>query len=552
MFNKFQFKNLSLRKKILLIVTILLMFDIFSFGLMIYNNKASKKDSLMVDCAGRNRMLSQRMAALASVSLSDDLKNATKAKKELKKAVKFFKKNVSVLKNGGHPPKTDPGEKIDKASNFVLPHILKLEKFFIKHNEYLQVILTQPKYTFQNHSSLKEFNPKVKDAALELQERLLKGKMLRLSQKLVDAYTDQANQNQEKFVYLLMIILVVNIVMVFMVFVLINRYIVIPIKGLREVTDTLGVGDFSKKVEVKYMDDIGKVSTSLNVFIENISKVSEFADHIGQNKLDAQLEVLGEKDSLGKSLLEMRTNLLEIKDEDSKRNWISEGLAKFTVFLRDTSDEQHFYDTILSNLIRYIHANQGYLYVLNDEDENEEFMEIKTVYAYGKQRYLEEKNIIRYQQGLVGQAWFDKEPLFFTEIPADFVNITSGMGEATPTCVFIIPLMINEKVYGAIEIASFEPLASEKIEFVTKLSETIASTISTVKVNAKTKLLLNQSQQQTEEMRAQEEEIRQNIEEMQATQAEMTRMQRHLQEDKIKLENELREKNELIAQLQQN
>ncbi len=314
------------------------------------------------------------------------------------------------------------------------------------------------------------------------------------------------------------------------------------IDAVKDYMETLSKG---KLLEVRE-ENMGEMTNTVKNLVEGLNAKSKFALEIGSGNLQADYETLSEEDILGKSLLNMRDNLVKVSEEDSKRNWISEGLAKFTVFLRDTTDEQRFYDTILSNLIRYIHANQGYLYVINEEDENDDFLEVKSVYAYGKQRYLEEKKKIKWKQGLVGQAWFDKEPLFFTEIPSDYVNITSGMGEATPTCVFIIPLIINEKVFGAIEIASFEPLSTEKIEFVSKLSETIASTISTVKVNAKTKMLLNQSQQQTEEMRAQEEEIRQNLEEMQATQSEMTRMQRHLQEEKIKLEEEFLAQSNII------
>ena len=151
---------------------------------------------------------------------------------------------------------------------------------------------------------------------------------------------------------------------------------------------------------------------------------------------------------------------------------------------------------------------------------------------------------------MVGQAWFDKEPLFFTEIPTDFVNITSGMGEATPTCVFIVPLIINEQVHGVIESASFEKLEAHKIEFINKLSETIASTVSNVKTNERTKYLLEQSQQQTEEMRAQEEEMNQNMEEMQATQTEMLKKEREMTYVMKKMEKQEAETEQNLKELE--
>jgi PAS domain S-box-containing protein len=313
------------------------------------------------------------------------------------------------------------------------------------------------------------------------------------------------------------------------------------------VLQKLGKGELVKMNDIEHSnDEIGQIIQSVDELSENLSKTANFSKSIGEGDLEANFEPLGEKDVLGNSLITMRANLKQVKEDEAKRNWVVEGLAKFTIFTRDTSDEEKFYNVILSNLIRYIHANQGYLYVINDENPEDVHMEVKAVYAYGKQRYLEEKQIIKYKQGLVGQAWFDKEPLYFTEIPTDYVNITSGMGEATPTSIFIVPLKVNDEVYGALEIASFEELSSEKVEFINKLSETIASTISTVKMNERTKLLLMQSQQQAENLRSQEEEIRQNMEEMQATSAEMQRVQRQMAIEKQRLEDEFMAQSQII------
>jgi PAS domain S-box-containing protein len=148
---------------------------------------------------------------------------------------------------------------------------------------------------------------------------------------------------------------------------------------------------------------------------------------------------------------------------------------------------------------------------------------MKACYAWDKKKFMNQK--IHRGEGLAGQAWQEGDIVFLTEVPQNYVRITSGLGDANPTSVLIVPLKVNDQIFGVVEVASFSVFKDFETEFVQKIAESIASTISAVKINARTQRLLEESQEMTEQMRAQEEEMRQNMEELQATQEEMQRSQ---------------------------
>ena len=142
-----------------------------------------------------------------------------------------------------------------------------------------------------------------------------------------------------------------------------------------------------------------------------------------------------------------------------------------------------------------------------------------SAYAWDRKKYL--TKTIEIGEGLVGQAAIEKGTIYLTDVPDNYVSITSGLGDANPRSILIVPLLFNDELFGVMEFASFKPYQNFEIEFVEKLAEIVASTISRANINKQTQKLLKDSQKLTEELRTQEEEMRQNLEEMNATQEEM-------------------------------
>ncbi|SKC61029.1 GAF domain-containing protein [Ohtaekwangia koreensis] len=305
-----------------------------------------------------------------------------------------------------------------------------------------------------------------------------------------------------------------------------RRSITRPVNFLKNVVIKLGKGELIEEKGTQFSnDEIGEMATAMDNLVTGLKSTSLFAENIGGGNYQMEFKPLSEHDVLGNSLINMRNNLSKVSEDDKKRNWATEGLARFGELLRtNNNDLAKLSDEIIGSLVKYLKANQGALYIVDDASADEEqTMSMKACYAWDKKKFLNHK--IYKGEGLAGQAWQEGDTVYLTEVPQNYVRIVSGLGDANPTSVLIVPLKVNDQIFGVVEIASFIEFQDFEIEFVQKIAESIASTISSVKVNARTQRLLEESQEMTEQMRAQEEEMRQNMEELQATQEEMQRSQ---------------------------
>ncbi len=269
-----------------------------------------------------------------------------------------------------------------------------------------------------------------------------------------------------------------------------------------------------------------------------LSYINFIATKNTQNLID---EMDKNNEILQQSQQEMRENIKAIEENqinESKRTWSSQGLAEFSSMLRSNLEGDEMFDKLISGLTQYIKANQGGLYLVNNCDESIN-IELKSCYAYARKKFTEYS--AKPGQGLLGQAYYEKDIIHLTDIPQDYIKITSGLGEALPNSLIIVPLMVNEEIEGFFEFASFKPFEEHEIQFLRDLGETIGSFISVNRINEQTKLLLDETQMQAEQMKAQEEEMLQNLEELQATQEEISRKEREYIKKIKELEGILKE-----------
>jgi hypothetical protein len=349
------------------------------------------------------------------------------------------------------------------------------------------------------------------------------GKLKNVIKNLSEHYYGLIQADDTNYLFYLLTFSAVLIVFLFFENYRISNFIISPLAEVATRTQRIAKGELLIDDDLKQEgNEIEVVLHGLNQITIGLDKITAFADKVGDGDFSASLEIRSEKDLLSQSLLEMRDNLFKVSQEEQKRKWANEGLAKFASILRldRIQDSEQFGNTVIVELVKYVNANQGGLFIHHPDLDR---LQLIASYAYERKRFINRE--VPTNDGLIGQAFMEKEMIYLKEIPDGYVYITSGLGEATPSNLLLVPLKINDTVFGVIELCSFEIFEPYQLEFLEKVSESIAATIATFRNTAKTAKLLRESQEQSEMLRAQEEEMRQNVEELMATQEQMKRKQ---------------------------
>ena len=297
-----------------------------------------------------------------------------------------------------------------------------------------------------------------------------------------------------------------------------------PVSALPFVTAYIGYavsGNFSNVIKRQNKHLKSEASRSLLVL--------DFINNLRQGNFDGSLSLNEEKDKLASSLLRLRDYLIKSKQEEEQRRieeeqrtWVTHGVAQFGEILRKNNDNlEDLSYNIIRYLVDYMKINQAGVYLIHTLSTKEKYFELTACMAFNRKKFTDKR--INWEEGLIGRCALEMETIYLTDVPNDYVTITSGLGEANPKSILIVPLKTNDEIYGVIEMASFREFQEFEIELVEKTAESIALTISSVQNTIRTTKLLKETQNQAERMSQQEEELRQNLEEMQATQEESDR-----------------------------
>ncbi len=309
---------------------------------------------------------------------------------------------------------------------------------------------------------------------------------------------------------------VILIIIGFVASSIITSNITRPITKFKETISALSRGEQPENITYALKDEIGDMSRSVNILLNNIRSTKTFAEEIGNGNFNAYYNPLSKNDLLGQSLLEMRDQLKKNNAEETKRNWVKDGQVKINEVLINRHDnERVWHNDIISFIVDYLGAVQGGIYLLSDQEEGNRYLELVASYAYDSTKLRNNK--ILPGEGLIGQSFYNKQMVILKDIPEHTVEIYS-LGIVKPQNLILVPLKVHNTCYGVLELASLNDLEKYQIDFIEKIAESVTSTISFIKINNRTKRLLDVSIEQRQLLQEQDEELRNKMEELNNTQ----------------------------------
>ncbi|MEP6904804.1 MAG: response regulator, partial [Gemmatimonadales bacterium] len=301
-------------------------------------------------------------------------------------------------------------------------------------------------------------------------------------------------------------------------------------------------------------DNVNAMANSLTLQVRAIADV---ATAVTRGDLSRQItvEAQGELDELKGNLNQMIANLKDTTEKNTEQDWLKTNLAKFSRMMQGQKDLESVSRLIMSELTPLVSAHHGAFYIMEREGATS-VLKLIASYAYKERKHVANRFVLG--EGLVGQAALEKKPILLTNVPSDYIQITSGLGESPPRNILVLPVLFEGEVKAVIELASFLPFSQIHQLFLDQLGESVGVVLNMIAANMRTSELLEQSQSltlelqsQSQELQQQQNELRKSNSELEAQTKSLRASEELLRDQQVELQQvneELEEKASLLAE----
>jgi len=250
-------------------------------------------------------------------------------------------------------------------------------------------------------------------------------------------------------------------------------------------------------------DNVNQLAANLTTQLRAIADVATAVTK-GDLTQSIQVSARGEVAFVKDNINEMIRNLRDTTSRNEEQDWLKTNLAKFTRMLQGQKDLLTVGKLILSELAPVVSAQTGIFYIM-DSDAPEPELRLLASYAFTERKHL--SNRYRLGEGLVGQCALERQPILLTNVPTDYIQISSGLGQAVPMNIIVLPILFEGNVKAVVELASFQSFNPTHEGFLVQLAESIGIVLNTIKANTLTEDLLKQSQSLASELQNRQDEL---------------------------------------------
>jgi HAMP domain-containing protein/CheY-like chemotaxis protein/signal transduction histidine kinase len=261
-----------------------------------------------------------------------------------------------------------------------------------------------------------------------------------------------------------------------------------------------------------WKDLTGNVNLLADNLTNQVRAIAEVATAVTQGDLtrSIQVEASGEVAELKDNINTMIDNLRLTTDRNTEQDWLKTNLARFTGMLQGQRDLATVGRMLLSELAPLVNAQQGVIYQM----ETEESPGLKLLSAFADNGTNGHRQRLQVGEGLIGQCALEKQRMLITDLPTHTVPIRSGLFEAVPRNVIVLPVLFEDQVKAVIELASLSAFTASHLSFLEQLTASIGIVLNSIEATMQTEGLLKQSQQLATELQTQQKELQQTNEQL--------------------------------------
>ena len=301
------------------------------------------------------------------------------------------------------------------------------------------------------------------------------------------------------------------------------------------------------------VDRVNQLADSLTNQIRAMAEVSTAVTE-GDLTREITVEAQGEVMQLKERVNQMIVNLRETTLKNSEQDWLKTNLAKFSGMMQGQKTLESVARMIMSELTPLVQASHGAFFVRDEADGTS--VRLLATYAYKERKHVMTRFALG--EGVVGQAALEKKSILLSKVPADYIQVTSGLGEAPPLNLIVMPVLFEDDLRAVIELASFEPFSTNHRVFLEQLMDSIGVVLNMIGANMRTEELLKQSQSLADELKQQSSELQRQQNELKRSNSELElqaqtlrsseEMLREQQEELQQVNEELEEKASLLVE----